>query len=213
MGHVCALALFGIQAQYDPDWRIIADNAYSLNFDSGLIRFEENVMEKRSRISMGLRWERSQTDSETFLREFSENIQAEYRKAVKGKGRQFELLRDEVVEAPGGDRICIIETQYKATQSLVGTAKNMQRLRVCNAALYCEKTHRMIIYSLVTTPQYMEENRASLEAMLLSLQTSQVYPPEEEAARMQKRQELRAAGGQERSLIERMKQAFRRKTV
>lgn len=167
-------------------------------------------MEKRSRISMGLRWERSQTDSETFLREFSENIQAEYRRAIKGKGRQFELLRNEVLASPCGNRICIIETQYKATQSLVSTAKRMQRLRVCNAAFYCEKTHRMIIYSMVTTPQYMEAYREPLEIMLMSLQTDQVYSPEEEAAQMQKRSELCAANSQSQSLLKQLKQAFKR---
>lgn len=211
MEHLCTLALFGMQVQYNPNWRIIPDNAYSLNFDSGLLRFEENVVEKRSRISMGLRWERSQTDSETFLREFSENIQAEYRKAIKGKGRQFELLRDEVVESPCGNQLRIVETQYKATQSLLNAANQMQRLRVCNAALYCESTHRIVVYSLVTTPQYMEKHQAYLEGILLSLQTSPVYPPEEEAAQMQKRRELRAASGRNQSLMGLLKQALGRK--
>lgn len=191
MDLTCALDIFGIQVKYNPGWRIIPDNLYSLNYDSGLFRFEENVVEKRSRISMGLRWECSQTDNETFLKEFSQNIQAEYHKSLKGKSRQFEILRDEIVENAQGTRMCVIETQYRATQSLVNNPKKMQRLRVCNVAFYCEKTHRMIICSFVTTPQYREENREELDAIFSSLQTYPVYSPEEEAERMEKRAQRR----------------------
>ena len=109
MDHLCTMELFGMQIQCRPDWRIVPDHKYTLTYDSGLFRFEENVEERRSRVSLGLRWECSMTDSETFLEEFRENIQAEYRKAIKGKGRRFELLRDEIVERPqnlpGGDQV------------------------------------------------------------------------------------------------------------
>ena len=135
MEALCSLNLFGIKVQYPSDWRIVPDSSYSLNFDSGLFRFEENVQEKRSRVSMGLRWECSNTDPETFLTEFGENIEQEYRKALKGKARQFELLRNEIVINQQGVPMRFIETQYRATQSLVNNPQKMQRLRVCNVAL------------------------------------------------------------------------------
>lgn len=212
MENACVLDLFGVQVTYSPGWRVIPDNAYSLNYDSGLFRFEENVKERRSRISMGLRWECSQTDNETFLKEFRENIELEYHKAIKGRSRQFELLRSEVVENTQGYRMCIVETQYKATQALVNNPKTMQRLRVCNAALYCEATHRIVICSLVTTPQYMEENRTLLESLLLSLQTHPVYSPEEERLRMEKRAALRATAGKKPMSLAGVLHKWRRKT-
>lgn len=196
METLCSLNLFGIKVQYPSDWRIVPDSSYSLNFDSGLFRFEENVQERRSRVSMGLRWECSNTDSETFLAEFSEKIEQEYHKAIKGKGRQFELLRNEVVTNQQGVPMRFVETQYRATQSLISNPKKMQRLRVCNAALYCERTHRMVICSLVTTPQFMEEHSELLHSLLLSVQVEPVYAPEYEEQRMQKRTKLREAAAQ-----------------
>lgn len=214
MEDTCLLDIFGIQIKYHPGWRIIPDSSYSLNYDSGLFRFEENVVEKRSRVSLGLRWECSQTDNETFLNEFSQNIEAEYHKALKGKSRQFELLRDEIIENGQGVRMCVIETQYKATQALVNNPKKMQRLRVCNVAFYCEMTHRMVICSLVTTPQYMEENRELLESLLFSLQTRAVYSPEIEAQRMEKRAQLRAeAKKKNQSPLAALNGLFKRKAV
>lgn len=192
MEQFCQLDLFGIQVKYRPDWRIIPDQAYSLNHDSGLFRFEENIVEKRSRVSMGVRWECSLTDSETFLREFREGIHQEYQKALRGKGRKFQLLRDEILERPDGSRLCLVEARYRATQALVPDPKKMQRLQVCNAAYYCEDSHRMIICSVVTTPQYMEENRELLETLMTSVHSRPVYSPEEEAARMEKRAKARA---------------------
>ena len=191
MEALCSLNLFGIKVQYPSDWRIVPDSSYSLNFDSGLFRFEENVQEKRSRVSMGLRWECSNTDPETFLTEFGENIEQEYRKAIKGKARQFELLRNEIVINQQGVPMRFIETQYRATQSLVNNPQKMQRLRVCNVALYCKYTHRMVICSLVTTPQFMEENCDLLTSLLLSVQTEPVHSPDREAQRMQKRAAVR----------------------
>lgn len=214
MESTCLLDIFGIQIRYHPGWRIIPDNSYSLNYDSGLFRFEENVVEKRSRVSLGLRWECSQTDNETFLKEFRENIEAEYRKAVKGKSRQFELLRDEIVENAQGVRMCVIETQYKATQALVNDPRKMQRLRVCNVAFYCEVTHRMVICSLVTTPQYMEEERELLESLLFSLQTRPVYSPEAEAERMDKRAQLRLqASKKNQSPVAALNSLFKRRAA
>lgn len=192
MEQFCHLDLFGIQVKYRPDWRIIPDQAYNLNYESGLFRFEENIAEKRSRVSMGVRWECSQTDSETFLREFREGIHKEYQKALKGKGRQFQLLRDDVIERSDGSKLCLVETKYRASQALVPNPKKMQRLQVCNAAYYCEKSHRMIICSVVTTPEYMEENRALLEELMTSVQSRSVYSTEEESARMDKRAKARA---------------------
>lgn len=193
METLCSLNLFGIKVQYPSDWRIIPDNSYSLNFDSGLFRFEENVQERRSRVSMGLRWECSNTDSETFLTEFGQNIEQEYHKALKGKSKQFELLRNEVITNPQGVSMRFVETQYRATQSLLNNSRKMQRLRVCNVALYCEQTHRIVICSLVTTPQFMEEHHELLHSLLLSLQTEPVYSPEREEERMQKRAQVREA--------------------
>lgn len=202
-----SLNIFGIEIKYNPGWRIIPDNSYSLNYDSGLFRFEENVMEKRSRISMGLRWECSQTDNETFLKEFSQSIQAEYQKALKGKSHSFEILRDEVVENAQGVRMCMIETQYKATQSIINNPQKMQRLCVCNVAFYCEKTHRMIICSFVTTPQYRDAHREEIEEIFISLQTHPVYLPQEEAERMEKRAQSRGeARKQSRSGLAGIKQ-------
>lgn len=191
--NTCLLDIFGIQFEYLPTWRIIPDSAYSLNYDSGLFRFEENVPQKRSRISLGVRWECSQTDGETFLEEFGQDIEAEYHKALKGKGRQFELLRNEIVETPHGVRMRVIETQYKATQALVHDPRKMQRLWTCNVAFYCEVTHRIVICSLVSVPAYVEENREQLEALLLSVRTHPVYSAEFEAERMEKRARQRMA--------------------
>ena len=196
MDHLCTMELFGMQIQCRPDWRIVPDHKYTLTYDSGLFRFEENVEERRSRVSLGLRWECSMTDSETFLEEFRENIQAEYRKAIKGKGRRFELLRDEIVERPDGTKICLVETKYGATQALVPDPKKMQRLYVCNAAYYCEESHRMLICSVVTTPQYMDEHRDELMEMLTSVRSRSIYTPEEEAQRMEKRAKRRAEATQ-----------------
>ncbi len=190
------LEIFGIRLRYLPTWRIVPDQTYTLTYDSGLFRFEENVMEKRSRVSLGLRWESSQSDNETFLREFGENMEREYQKSLKGKSHQLEMLRNEILETDRGVRLRFIETQYKATQSLVNNPRKMQRLRVCNAAFYCETTHRMVIASLVTTPQYMEENRERLERCLLSLETRKVYSPEEETQRMEERARRREAARQ-----------------
>ena len=192
MDHLCTMELFGMQIQCRPDWRIVPDHKYTLTYDSGLFRFEENVEERRSRVSLGLRWECSMTDSETFLEEFRENIQAEYRKAIKGKGRRFKLIRNEIVDRPDGIKMCLVETNYGATQALVPDPKKMQRLYVCNAAYYCQESHRMIICSVVTTPQYMEEHREELMAMLTSVRSRSVYTPEEEAQRMEKRAKRRA---------------------
>ena len=192
----CVVQIFGIQIKYRPDWRVIPDHAYSLNYDSGLFRFEENVAEQRSHISFGLRWECSDTDNVSFLQEFSDNIEAEYRKAIKGKSRQFEILRNEEVHNPQGIPMRLIETRYKATQSLVNNPKKMQRLHSCNAAFYCERTHRMVAASLVTTPQYMEENREMLVDLLLSVQTQPIFPPEDESARMEKRAQMCQSGEQ-----------------
>lgn len=110
--------------------------------------------------------------------------------------------------------MCVIETQYKATQALVNNPKKMQRLRVCNVAFYCEMTHRMVICSLVTTPQYMEENRELLESLLFSLQTRAVYSPEIEAQRMEKRAQLRAeAKKKNQSPLAALNGLFKRKAV
>lgn len=193
MESIATLEVFGIRIQHLPGWRIVPDQSYTLNYESGLFRFEENVMEKRSRVSLGLRWECSQTDNESFLEEFGENIRREYQKSLKGKSHQFEMLRNEIIETDRGVRLRFIETQYKATQSLINNPKKMQRLRVCNAAFYCEDTHRMVIASLVTTPQYMEENREILERCLLSLETRPVYSPEDEKQRMEERAKRREA--------------------
>lgn len=125
------------------------------------------------------------------MTEFGENIEQEYRKAIEGKTRQFELLRNEIVINQQGVPMRFIETQYRATQSLVNNPQKMQRLRVCNVALYCKYTHRMVICSLVTTPQFMEENCDLLTSLLLSVQTEPVHSPEREAQRMQKRAEVR----------------------
>ena len=54
----------------------------------------------------------------------------------------------------------------------------------------------MVIASLVTTPQYMEENRERLERCLLSLETRKVYSPEEETQRMEERARRREAARQ-----------------
>lgn len=199
MDHLCTMELFGMQIQHRPDWRIVPDHKYTLTYDSGLFRFEENVVEKKSRVSLGLRWECSMTDDNAFLEEFRENIEAEYRKAIKGKGRRFQLIRNEIVDRPEGGRMCLVETNYGATQALVPDPKKMQRLYVCNAAYYCQASHRMIICSVVTTPQYMEEHRDELMTMLTSVRSRSVYTPEEEAQRMEKRAKRRAEAAAQRN--------------
>ena len=54
----------------------------------------------------------------------------------------------------------------------------------------------MVICSLVTTPQFMEEHSELLHSLLLSVQVEPVYAPEYEEQRMQKRTKLREAAAQ-----------------
>lgn len=211
MPDTCTIDIFGITFQHLPDWRIVPDKSYSLNFDSGMFRFEENYADAKSRISMGLRWECSDMSSEEFLQMFGENIEKEYHKKIKGKKQRFELLHNEIVHNADGVPMRYVATQYGASQALFSAGKKLQRLCVSNMGFYCEKTHRIVVCSLVTTPQYMEENREVLESLLMSIRTHDVYSPEAEQARMEKRAQIRYDAAHPKKPFSEMLERFSKK--
>lgn len=188
----CAFEIFGIRIQHKSDWRILPEHAMNFDADCGFVRFEENIRNKVSGISLGLRWEKTLTTNEVFMSEFSEKIKEECKKKLKNKKDDFRVLEESIIENNSGQKMCYIVTQYRATQGLVKNDSKMTALRIINAAYYCEQSNRMIICSLITTPQRCEEEKELFMNVITSIHSKAPFEPEEMAVREEERARVRA---------------------
>lgn len=187
----CIFEIFGISFKHFADWKIVPEQAMDFTFDRGFIRFEENGSKGNSEISLGIRWERMNTDNESFIRSFSEKIKGECRKKLNNKKDDFKIISEDIIEGYAGQKMCCMVTQFRATQGLVKIDKKMKALRIINTAYYCENTKRIIICSLISTPSKIENEMDELLDILKSIQSKQVFSPETEAARDKIYQEKR----------------------
>lgn len=179
----CIFEIFGIRFEHMADWKIVPEHAMDFEFDRGFIRFEENNNRGASEISLGIRWERMDTDNEHFMQEFSEKIKAECRKKLKSKKDDFKIISEDIIENQSGQKMCCIVTQFRATQGLVKTDGKMKALRIINTAYYCESSRRMIICSLISTPSRIDNEKETFLEILKSIRTKQVFSAEAEEKR------------------------------
>ena len=179
----CIFEIFGIRFEHLADWKIVPEHAMDFCFDRGFVRFEENGNKGNSEISLGIRWERVDTDNETFIKDFSERIKAECQKKLKNRKDDFKIISEDIIEGYDGQKMCCIVTQFRATQGLVKVDKKMKALRIINTAYYCENSKRMIICSLISTPSKIENEMETFLDILKSVHSQQVFSPEAEEAR------------------------------
>jgi hypothetical protein len=106
--------------------------------------------------------------------EYFEKIDQECKKKYKTKKDDLQIVEKKVIKNDDGQEMCFIVTKFRATQGLFKNISKMTMLQIYNAAYYCQESKRIIIISLISTPERMEKDNDLFMDVILSVKTKKV---------------------------------------
>ncbi|WP_408008423.1 hypothetical protein ACJROX_27840 [Pseudalkalibacillus sp. A8] len=163
------LNVYGVSISHPKDWQIFINPNNKFTFDEGLVKIDK-VTEgsKKKETSLSIRWAKMKQPIE--LEEYVEELKNQFKKKErKSRNRErFKIIKK--IKCTIGERDAyLLQKEFIANHSIYRVFGKDERVKVLQMLFYSEKTQRMLIASLLTTPEEFKKNEEQFKDILFTL--------------------------------------------
>jgi len=162
------LSVYGVSISHPSDWKIFINPNTKFTFDEGQIKIDKVKGPKEKSTSLTIRW--AKMNHEITLDEYIEELEQQFKKKEK-KSRNKD--RYSIVEKTkcmvNGVEAFLLHQEFVANHSIYRILGKDELVKVLQIMIYSKNTQRMIVASLLTTPEELKENEQILKEILFSL--------------------------------------------
>lgn len=158
---------YGLSVLYPENWGIFISPHKSFTRESGFVKIEEVTDSKKSEVSMGVRWETADTNSEDFMNKYMEEVEKQFKNNLK-KNNRYKIYSNEIVQLDCGKAV-YTRSSIQASHGIYSMLGKSQKFELMQAAYYCDASARIIVSSISATPEKMEVLSDDLKEILFGV--------------------------------------------
>lgn len=164
------LNVYGVSISHPKDWQIFINPNNKFTFNEGIIKIDK-VMSKSNKnaTSLTLRWAKMRDIIN--LKEYIDQLDKEFqRKAKKSRNKdKYEILNKKASKNIYGESVYLVHALISANHHVIRVFGKQEIINLLQVVMFSEKTKRMIIASLLSTPEEYEGNYEQFHYILRTL--------------------------------------------
>ncbi|GGB54461.1 hypothetical protein GCM10011409_35090 [Lentibacillus populi] len=168
MNDFIPLNAYGIGIQHPRDWQIFINPNNKFTFNEGLIKIDKITISKRASTSLSLRWASMKKDVN--LHDYVDELEKQFQKKEKrSRHKDRYKITEKIKCAVDGKDAYLLKNEFVANHSIYRVFGKNELVKVLQMLFYSERTSRMLVATLSTTPEELVENEDTFIEILSSL--------------------------------------------
>ena len=163
------LNVYGIGIFHPRDWQIFINPNNKFTFNEGLIKVDKvTVGEKKKQTSLSIRWAKMKQD--ITVDEYVEELENQFSKKEKRSRHkdQYKILEKSKCIIDGKEAY-ILHQEFVANHSIYRFFGKEELVKVLQVLFFSKETQRMLVATLLTTPEELQKNEGLFKEVLSSL--------------------------------------------
>lgn len=160
--------VYGVSIEHPVDWQIYINSQNKFSFNEGLIKIDKVDGEKKNQISLTIRWAKMKKDIN--LEDYIEELEKQFRKKEKkSRHKDSYKIMDKKRWMIDGKEAYFLHNQFQANHNVYRFLGKDELVETLQIVYYSKETKRMIIGTLLTTPEELRVSKTELMNILSSL--------------------------------------------
>ncbi|GAA0609977.1 hypothetical protein GCM10009001_29110 [Virgibacillus siamensis] len=169
MNNFIPLTIYGISIRHPRDWQVFINPNNKFTFNEGLIKIDKVTVSKKAATSLSIRWASMKEDVD--IDDYVDELEKQFKnKEKRSRHKDRYKIIDKKKGTINGRDAYLLKNEFVANHSIYRILGKNELVRVLQLLFYSEETGRMIVASLSTTPEELENNEDMFLEILTSLQ-------------------------------------------
>ncbi|GGK01513.1 hypothetical protein GCM10007063_24760 [Lentibacillus kapialis] len=168
MDNFIPLNIYGIGIKHPQNWQIFINPNNKFTFHEGLIKIDKVTIAKKTATSLSIRWAnmRENVNLDDYINVLEKQFQ---KKEKRSRHKDRYKINEKIKCTVDGKNAYLLKNEFVANHSIYRIFGKDELVKVLQLLFYSEQSYRMVVASLSTTPEELEENEDTFIEILMSL--------------------------------------------